>query len=183
VTDKNQLPEDDTTQREAQTEESKNTETSQPGAIPYDRFKEVNDRAKSAAAELEKIRLEVVQRDELEEKNRQSKLKEQAKWEELASEWEGKYNETAPALQTAAEDLKKHKEALEAFAASQLELVPELYRPIVQAMPVLDRLDWLTNNQNQLSKPQVKGIPVTPEGGRAPDLTHDKRRARAARTF
>jgi DNA repair exonuclease SbcCD ATPase subunit len=163
------------------TEKKEGSET--PKTIPYDRFKEVNDRAREVESELEKLKTKLLEKEAADEKNRQAKLKEQQKFEELAQEWETKYNETAPALQQAAEQLAEHKRVLEEFAQSQMELVPDMFRPIVSAMPVIERLKWLTENKEQLAKPKATGIPGTPPGRTPPEMTDENRRKKAARTF
>ena len=165
---------------------TKNTESgdSSPGPIPYDRFKEVNDRAKvyeTRLAELEKLNTD---REAAEETKRTERLKEQEKFQELANEWEGKFVELQPQYDAAQKELNTVRAILERYAESQLEQVPELFRDVVSKLPLTNRLEWLTENSDKLGKTSPTGIPSTPVGSKPPgELSDDERRKRSARTF
>lgn len=159
------------------------SENNSPGPIPYDRFKEVNEKARAyetRLAELEKLNLE---REKDEEKKRQETLKDQQKFQELATEWEEKYLELNPKFESSEKELETVRALLEQYADSQMELVPELFREIVKEMPLTSRLEWLTKNKDKLGKGQPAGIPATPPGSGQGEMTDDERRKKSAKTF
>lgn len=173
---------DETTQ--APPDGAQNTETQTPAPIPYERFKEVIE-AKNAAenriSELEKTMAKFAKEKEQAETD---KLKEQEQYKELAETWERKHGEIAPQFEQLQAQNLQLLEVLEGFAAKQVELVPEVFRPVVEAMPVLERLTWLTDNADQLTKEKGKAIPKTPQGvGSANQISDEERRKRARRTF
>lgn len=168
------------------TAESKKPETeedSQPGAVPYARFKEVNDRARAYETRLAQLEQQNADRETATETARQDRLKEQEKFQELAVEWEDKFTELEPQHDAAKKELSTIRALLEGYAEAQMEFVPELFRDVVAKLPLADRLEWLTENSGELGKDKPQGIPVTPKGSTQGELSVDDRRRRAARTF
>lgn len=168
------------------TAESKNPETkgeATPGPIPYDRFQEVNKRAKEAEARLQALEKQEKERQAEAEKERAKKLKEQEQFQQLAEEWEEKFNEASPQLEAAQKKLSEFEAIVEAQVAAQRERVPEIYRPLLEAMPLENQLQWLTNNADKLSDEKPRGIPQTPKGTGTPGPSAEDRRARTLRTF
>lgn len=155
----------------------------QPGPVPYDRFKEVNERNKALADRIADLERKQQEREEEAEKRRRERLKEQEKFQELAEEHEEALEELRPKYQSAQERLEEMEDILEAHADAQMERVPEVFRDVVRKLPVLERLSWLTENAEKLDKKTPKGVPSTPEGRRRSELTENERRKRAARTF
>lgn len=162
----------------------KNTENSEsPGPIPYERFKAVNEKARGYEARLAQLEQENADREAAAELERTNKLKEQAKFESLAQELERKYAELKPRFDSADAELQKTTAILEKYAEVQVAQVPELYRGIIGKLPLTERLEWLTENQDKITKVQPKGIPATPEGSGRGELSDDERRRKSARTF
>ncbi len=176
---------DEEAERAAAAELKKKTETEgdEKGAIPYERFKEVNDRAKGYEARLAQLEEEGRKRELDAEKARTDRLKEQEKFQELAVEWEGKFNEVSPKHDAATAELKVVNGLLDKFAEAQMEAVPELYRDIVATLPLTERLAWLTENSEKLGKVTPKGVPATPPGTGKGEVTDEERRQISARTF
>lgn len=164
--------------------EPSNTDSNDIGPIPYARFKEVNDARReleNRLAELEKLELA---RQSDAEKAKLERMKEQEKFQELAEEMQGKYEALKPQHDELKAQLEAHQETLEKYAEAQIGAVPELFREVVGRMPLLERLQWLTDNLDKLdTKQKPSGIPATPEGVNRPDLKDEDRRQRAARTF
>ena len=163
----------------------KNTGDSQvPGPIPYDRFKEVNDRARAYEKRLAELEAKNLEREKEQEQKRVNALKEQENFKELAMEWEGKVLDLTPKYEAVQGQLEEANKLLAQYADAQIELVPELFRDVVSKMPLTERLAWLTDNKDKLGKGKPGGIPATPTGkGNAEELTQAQRRQRAARTF
>jgi hypothetical protein len=158
----------------------------QPAPVPYDRFKEVNQRAKLAEERLAKLEQVERERLEQEETDRQKKLKEQQQFQSLAEEWEQKFTTLEPEHKTLKDKYDQAMEVLGGYAKSQMERVPEVFQSVVGTMPVLERLQWLTENAEKLdsvSSPGPKGIPASPKGRTPGDHSEEERRRKAARTF
>ena len=94
-------------------------------AIPYARFKEVNDRAKAAETELEKLRKDAATREEA---DRMAK---------------GEHEKIIAELKPQAEAAKRLNQALEEIFKLELEGVPEDMRDLIPQGDVSTRLTWL----------------------------------------
>ena len=151
--------------------------------VPYERFKEINDRANELSERLKAFEAKETDRLTEEEKQQRERLKEQEKFQELATEWEGKFNELSPAHDASQKELNKVRELLERYALAEMENVPDLYKDVVGKLPLTERLDWLTENKDKFKSEKPKGIPVTPGGSGSGDLSDDDRRGKSARTF
>jgi len=162
----------------------KNTGDQAPGPVPYDRFKEVNDRAKAYEKRLGELDQKNADREKAEETARTDALKEQEKFKDLAEEWEGKVLVMEPDFTKVKAELEVANALLQTYADGQMDSVPELFRDVVAGLPLTDRLEWLTANADKLGKKAVSGIPATPGGqGNGDEITKDQRRAKSARTF
>ena len=162
----------------------KNTDPKDPpGPVPYLRFKEVNDKAKAYETRLAELEAKNLERESENDKARQARLKEQEKFQELAEEWQGKYETMEPEFSAQKAELEINNALLEAYANSELELVPELYRDVVSKLPLAERLAWFTDNKDKLGETKPKGIPVTPKGSGSGEISDEERRKLSARTF
>ncbi len=127
-----------------------------PGPVPYDRFKHINDRAKAAEAELEKLK-------KAQAKATEDALKEQEKWKEL-------YEQAQPQV----EEAKKYRDALDELLTAQIDAVPEDKRGLVPDGDPVTRLQWLQKAQAAglfTPPPQSPGNP--PPGRRSQPNTFD----------
>lgn len=156
----------------------------EPGPIPYDRFKEVNDRARSYEKRLAELEKQNEEREKQADDDRKKELRKQEKFQELAEEQEQKVAQLEPEVKRLQGELDAANEMLGNVAEAQMELVPELFRDVVAGLPVKERLEWLTANADKLGKGKPSGIPATPQGkGNADELTSEQRRRKSARTF
>jgi hypothetical protein len=103
------------TQGDAQTAQS----------IPYDRFKEVNERAKKAEAELAKIQAE-------QEAARQAKLAA-----------DGNFQEIIAGLEPKAKRVDELEGVVKTLLDAELEKVPEQFRTLIPQGDVVSRLNWV----------------------------------------
>ena len=136
--------------------EAQNTVAVTEMAIPIARFNEVNNRLKAMVAAQEgeaKAR----------EKAETAALVEQNKFQELynAATLQAKVDNEELA-QLRASDLK-NTAVLTALWESKATLVPELYRSLVEALPLPDRLDWIARNESHIAKP-AGGTPSNQAG-------------------
>jgi len=166
---------------------TQNTDT--PDTIPYQRFKEVNDRNKQLAERLEALERERDAQTQEAERERQRQMKDQEKYKELASELEQKVADLEPRLAETQARLQRLEGILDAHATAQMKLVPEVYHSVINKLPVEERLEWFTANRELLEPTTTtegsgpKGIPATPKGRGTAKLSDEDRRQRAARTF
>jgi hypothetical protein len=61
--------------------------------------------------------------------------------------------------------------------------VPELYRSAIERLTIMERLEWLTENGDKLTKEQPTGVPSTPKGQGRGEISPEERRRRSPRTF
>lgn len=169
------------TKEEATPAEAENTV---PGPIPYDRFREVNERNKTLAAQVAELEKARKKREDEAETARQAQLKEQEKYRELAEELEGKVKDLEPRAEEARQELEALRAIVGDYAKAQMEQVPDIFKPVLEKLPLTDRLEWLAANSKELKpKTQAGGIPETPAGSGKGELTEDERRRRSSRTF
>ena len=65
-----------------------------------------------------------------------------------------------------------------------IEKVPEMFRPLVESMSVVDQLDWFTENAEKLGLEKTPaGIPETPAGKTPAEMSDEKKRKRAAKIW
>ena len=133
--------EQNTTQQQ-QGEAPSQAENSGNQAVPYARFKEVNDQRRALEERL--AALETSQQQQ-----RQKELAEQQRWQELAQELEAKLKETSTKAERAAE----LETALQATVQARVERLPESVRTLVPDYtdPRLT-LGWLDKNEALLVK-------------------------------
>jgi len=166
---------------------AENTETpsNEPGPIPYDRFKEVNDKAKALQDRLAELEEKQAEREKEEEKKRRKRLEEQQEFKQLAEEAQQKLEQLQPQHDQLQAQLEEYQTLLANYADAQMDVVPELFQDVVRAMELPKRIQWLTENQDKLRKETSKpgGVPSSPPGRQRDDLDETKRRRRAARTF
>lgn len=158
-------------------------EKQQPQPVPYERFKEVNDKMRDMEQKLQELSESKTLMEQEQERKRQQELKEQQKFEQLAQEFQGQYEELKPKYEQATQRIEALEGVLESLSQAQMEQVPELYRTVVASMPLLERISWLAENQSKLSESKPQGIPGTPEGKGKPELSREERLKRARRTF
>jgi hypothetical protein len=161
--------------------EPQNTDTATPGPVPYERFKEVTDALRELKAwKAQQEQAAAAAKTEA-DKAKQKQLREQEKWQELATAHEQKVAELEPQLQAATAERDRAYEVLEAHAESLLDSVPALFRPLVESLPVLERLAWLTENRDKLTLNggRAAGTPQTPNGTGRGVMTDEERRQKA----
>lgn len=161
--------------------EPKNTDT--PGPIPYDRFKEINDRNKELEKQLQALHDQVQERKTADEIARKQALKDQEQFKELADEYEEKVAKLEPQVKDLTAQVKKLTKMLEDQAAAQMARVPDLYRSALEKLPVMERLEWLTENADKLVQDKPAGVPPTPKGQGRGEISPEERRRRSPRTF
>lgn len=123
-----------------------NSET--PNAVPYTRFKEVNDKMRALEAQLAALQNE-------QQKQREKELAEQQRWQELAQTLQTKLEEVEKQAQRAA-DLEA---SLRATVAARVERLPESVRTLVPEYPDPRlTLEWLNRNEALLLKPSAPSV-------------------------
>lgn len=101
-------------------------------------------------------------------------LADQQKWKELAEQQAGRITELEKAtadvetLKTRAERAEK---TLAEYVAGMLDSVPEPFRPLLDRLDPVERLEWMTKNRDSLTGNGRVPIPGTPKpNGRQPSL-------------
>lgn len=168
-----------------QPDAAKNTENNQPGPIPYDRFKEVNDSLKATKKQLDELLADKEKREKERKEAEDKRLESQKEFETLANERKSKLDDAEKTINTYKAELDAQTAVLSALYESRKGLVPEMYQPLLDEMSLIKRLEWIAANESKL-KPASNGsngIPHTPNPKGTGDLTPDQRRARAKSTW
>jgi hypothetical protein len=167
-----------------QPDAAKNTDN-QPGPIPYDRFKEVNDSLKATKKQLDELLADKEKRDKDAKEAEEKRLESQKEFETLANERKSELEKANESINTYKAELEAQTAVLSALYESRKGLVPEMYQPLLDEMSLIKRLEWIAANESKL-KPASNGsngIPHTPNPKGTGELTPDQRRAMAKRTW
>jgi chromosome segregation ATPase len=177
-------PEDQQKQVE-KSDETKKAENNQPGPIPYDRFKEVNEQLKTAKSQLEELQQEKEKREKAAKEAEEKRLESQQQFEQLANERKAELEKANSEITTYKAELEAQTAVLSALYESRKSLVPEMFRPLLDSMDLVKRLQWIAENESKLKPASngVHGIPHTPNPKGTGDLTPEQRRARAKSTW
>lgn len=184
----NQIDQDDQAEKEPEgksANSSAETQNTEEKTVPYSRFQEVNSNFNAMKNELAALKAAEEKRQADSEAAKKKQLEEQEKFKELYEASESEKATAAEKLELLNVKVESMTKALEAQWEAQKELIPELYRDLVGAMPIEQRIEWLSANSEKLSEKE-KGN-GTPRGGasrRITQPTQDQgRRESAASTF
>lgn len=111
--------------------------------IPQSRFNEVNQRAKAAEAELDRIKAE-------REKTEREQAEKNGEWQKLAEKHTAELSEVKPKLKLTEENLERVTTALEKHVKALRKDVPEHIAGLLDRLDPVDQLDWITKNGDQL---------------------------------
>lgn len=158
--------------------EAQNTDT--PGPVPYERFKEVN----AELAALRKWRAEqeaAAQKAAREaEEAEQRRLEEQKEFRRLAEERKAKLAEIEATATEQARRIEVLESALETYAATAREGLPQPVLDLLSELDVVAQLEWLAKNREALLARPPVGVPATPRAqGVSQAMTDEERRKRA----
>jgi vacuolar-type H+-ATPase subunit I/STV1 len=174
------------TEQPGQVEKSdvtKNTDN-QPGPIPYDRFKEVNDQLRTAKSQLEELQREKEKREKERKEAEDKRLESQQQFEQLANERKSELEKANEANNTYKAELEAQTAVLQSLYESRKALVPEMFQPLLDSMDLVKRLEWIAANESKLKPANgANGIPPTPNPKGAGEMTPEQRRERSKRTW
>lgn len=163
---------------------TKNTDN-QPGPIPYERFKEVNDQYKAMKSQLDELQKEKEKREKDAKEAEEKRLESQKEFETLANERKTELDKANETITTYKAELEAQTAVLTQLYESRKSLVPEMFQPLLEGMDLVKRLQWIAENESKLKPASngVNGIPHTPNPKGTGDLTPEQRRARAKSTW
>jgi len=136
--------------------EAQNTVAVTEMAIPIARFNEVNNRLKAIVAAQEGAA-------RAREKAETAALVQQSAFQELLNVAAAQAKVDNEELVRLRDSDLKYTAVLTALWESKAKLVPELYRSLVEALPLPDRLDWIARNESHIAKP-AGGTPSNQSG-------------------
>lgn len=161
---------------------SKTEQKGPPETVPYSRLQEVISERNTLSEQVAQMKDDLEKFKKEQEDERQRKLEDNQQFKELADEWKSKYGDLEPRYAEALDRIKANEAALSQYADAQMASVPEIFQDVVKKLPLLERLTWLAENADKLTKASAP-IPSTPKGQGPGKLPEDERRRRAARTF
>ena len=115
----------------------------------------------------------------------EKRLESQKEFETLANERKTELEKANSEITTYKAELEAQTAVLSALYESRKSLVPEMFRPLLDSMDLVKRLQWIAENESKLKPASngVHGIPHTPNPKGTGDLTPEQRRARAKSTW
>ena len=136
--------------------EAQNTAQAAENMIPLSRFNEVNNQLKELKLAQEKAAAEkaAAEKAELEKRQEYQTLYETTNAQATAANAE---------LATLKAEQEKATAVLNALWEAKKAIVPEVYRELVEALPLTGRLEWLAKNESKLT-PAAKGGTPSPQG-------------------
>jgi hypothetical protein len=162
---------------------AKNTET-QPGPIPYERFKEVNEQFKLAKQQLDDLLADKQKREKETKEAEEKRLESQKEFEQLATERKLELEQAHSTIGNVQEQLTRQTAVLESLYEARKTAVPEMFQPLLDKLDLVDRLQWIADNEAKLKPVNgANGIPSTPTPKGMGELSPDQKRARAKRTW
>jgi hypothetical protein len=153
-----------------------------PGPVPYDRFKEVNEKSKELEKRLAQYEQEKTAAQKAQEEADSKRLEEQQKWQELAEKRGQKAQEAETGLTAATERLGRYETALTSFLQAEKAAIPDIFHDLLGKMDVVEQLEWIAANKAKLTIKTPNGIPATPPPKGKGELSPEERRRQAART-
>lgn len=145
-------------QKESSNAESNEAKTNSQ-MVPISRLNDHIQRTKAAEAELEQFRSAEEKRLADSEAAKKKQLEDQQKFQELYQTAESEKVQAVEQVTALTAQVESMAKSLEAQWDVQKELIPELYRNLVGAMPIEDRIQWLSENSEKLTKEKGNGTP------------------------
>lgn len=158
--------------------ESSQPESNEEKTIPYNRFQEVNEGKKALEQKLADYEAAELKRQADSEAAKKKQLEEQNKFQELYQAAEAEKTRAIESATTLTGRVELLEKALETQWDTQKELIPEMFRDLVGAMPIEARIEWLSTNSEKLTeKDKSNGTPRGVQSRRItpPDQSQSKR--------
>ena len=155
------------------------TETTQPGPIPYERFKTVNEELaalKKWRAEQEKASQAQAQAAEAAEAERLAKAQE---WQTLAEKRQAALDELKPYKDTA----ERYKGALAAILATQRGNLPGHVIELLDRLDPVDQLEYIAKHQKELAAPNAPQINAGTPNGQPAEVSSEAKLAELRQRF
>lgn len=135
--------------------------------VPYERFQEVNRRAKEAEKKLAEMGAAQTAAE-------QQSLTEQGKFKELAE----KASKRVAELEPLAETVKRQGEALSKFLEGERKGLPKHILALLDKLDPVDQLEYIATNRNEL-RPAGGPNPTPKAEGELGKLSDEERRKKA----
>lgn len=145
---------------------------------------ELRQEAAKHRTELKKLQEAEEERAKKQKEAEEKRLESQKEFETLANERKTELDKANESINTYKAELEAQTAVLSQLYESRKSLVPEMFRPLLEGMDLVKRLQWIAENESKL-KPASNGngIPHTPNPKGTGDLTPEQRRARAKSTW
>lgn len=159
-------------------------QNTEPGPVPYARFREVNEELKQLKAWRADWEKAEAKRKADAEAAEAERLKKQGEFEKLAEQAQAKARELEQQVATASERVKTLETALKTYLDQERQGLPAHILALLDALPVEKQLEYIATNRQALKPAPAQqsggGIPPTPAPGSPPGkLSEEERRKRA----
>jgi len=155
----------------------------QPGPVPYDRFKTVNESLKQTQAELKKMQDAEAERQAAAKEAEEKGMLDQQEFEKLATKRKGELQAVTERVATLEAENKKNEEALTKYLEAARKDLPEHILALLDKLDTVDQLEYIAANRETLGAKLPDGPGKLPKSkGNNGSLSEDEKRKRAAQT-
>ena len=184
MTTTGQEPAEEGKKPEAENLIKKEEETKEPENFSREYVQELRQEAAKYRTELKQLQEVESDRQKKAKEAEEKRLESQQQFEQLANERKAELETANTNLATVQAQLDRQSAVLDALYESRKTAVPEMYQPLLDKLDLVDRLQWIADNEAKLKPANgVTGIPNTPTPKGMGEMTPDQKRARAKRTW
>ncbi len=146
---------------------------------------ELRQEAAKHRTELKKLQEAEEERAKKQKEADEKWLESQQQFEQLASERKNELEKVTAEITDYKGKLERQTAVLTALYESRKAAVPEMYQPLLDKLDLVDRLQWIAENESKLKPASngANGIPHTPNPKGNGEMTPEQRRAAAKRTW
>ena len=156
----------------------------EPENFSRDYVQELRQEAAKYRTELKQLQEAEAERQKKAKEAEEKRLESQKEFETLASERKQELEQANNTITTVQAELERQTSVLSALYESRKTAVPEMYQPLLDKLDLVDRLQWIADNEAKLKPVNgANGIPTTPVPKGMGELTPDQRRQKAKRTW
>lgn len=143
--------------------EAKNTDT-EPQAVPYERFKQVNDTLKELQAWKAKQEQAAAKQAEAQAQAQEQQLAEQQKWQELAEKRQAERDALSAERETLAGKFEAYSAAVQSILTTQKKDLPKHIIALLDKLDPVEQLQYIAENADELTpKAAAPGTPQAPK--------------------
>lgn len=165
-------------------DKDKDTNKDEPENFSRDYVQELRQEAAKYRTELKQLQEAEAERQKKAKEAEEKRLESQKEFETLAAERKQELEQANGTIEDYKGQLERQTAVLTALYEARKTAVPEMYQPLLDKLDLVDRLQWIADNEAKLKPANgANGIPATPVPKGMGELTPEQKRAKAKRTW